>query len=959
MNQPDRKAQADEIRALKAQLELERAERKNEILLLREDMEKLSRRQAILVKVLQILQSAEDMPKAMNEALAEIGNYIGVSRVKIFEKSADGASISNTIEWCNKGIESNLKKLQKLPLDFVPWFDLKDDKEGIYSIDDKTLAPEIAELMVRHGVKSILVFPMILDGVNCGFVDFNDCIVSRKWNENEVELLKNLSQIISATKRRYRIEQELLNERDRLRAIGDHFPNGSLFRFEINPQKMNEMSLSYMSATWEEVMGIDVEETKTDILKWYNTILPEFSTKMTEEIIKCTTSLQHFTLDYQIWHKKSGIRWIQASSHPKKISEEKIVFDGFVLDITARKNAEIELAKHHNELELLVKKRTEELETSYEELQASNEELFATHEEMKAINEELSEYQTNLEEMVEAKTSKIVAQQAHLEKLSNNQAIFINVLKIVQSADDLRQAMNQALAEIGKYAEVCRVHVFEISADRNFISNTLEWCNKGINPVMESLQNIPIEITRSWFDTFIAGNYIIASLDNETLNPEIARLMSNSEIKSLIVFPLSSGGINYGFATFNESRENRVWEENEVELLKSLSYIISSTKHRYQAETALHLSQRTMRTVLDNITAKVLVIDMETMEILFANKNIKAAMGIELKGLICWQVLQVGQTGVCDFCPKKRLLDSDGRPTGICQWEQYNELLKRFISYDAVAIEWTDGRLALMEIAVDITDRKMTELELIRAKEKAEESDKLKSAFLANMSHEIRTPVNGIVGFLPYIASNDLSSERKNKYQNIVRNSASQLVQLIDDIIDVAKIEAKQMKFFPVSVNINQLMREVQMFFETFLQTKNKEHIQLLLDEEEFIENCTLVIDPTRLRQVLTNLIGNAVKFTEKGYIRFGYRQSAPDKLEFVVEDTGIGMADNQHEIIFERFRQADINTSNIYGGTGLGLNIVKNIVRMMGGNIRVESVEGIGTTFYFTITYHPVNQEN
>jgi PAS domain S-box-containing protein len=249
--------------------------------------------------------------------------------------------------------------------------------------------------------------------------------------------------------------------------------------------------------------------------------------------------------------------------------------------------------------------------------------------------------------------------------------------------------------------------------------------------------------------------------------------------------------------------------------------------------------------------------------------------------------------------------------------------------------------------------------ELILAKEKAEESDKLKSAFLANMSHEIRTPLNGIVGFLQFLNSDNLSPERRREYIDIVNNSSMQLAQIIDDIIDVSKIEANQMNINPAPVNLNDLMNELRMFFETYLQSKNKEHVELILDDSGFIDNCIVYMDSMRLRQILTNLIGNAVKFTEKGYIRFGYRKSAPDFLEFVVEDSGIGLRDDQQEVIFERFRQAEIENRNHYGGTGLGLTISKSLVEMKGGRMWVESSEGKGASFYFTISYLPVLQQD
>jgi len=370
-------------------------------------------------------------------------------------------------------------------------------------------------------------------------------------------------------------------------------------------------------------------------------------------------------------------------------------------------------------------------------------------------------------------------------------------------------------------------------------------------------------------------------------------------------------------------------------------------------EIAMNLSQQTMRTVLDNINAQILVSEFDTYKILFANNHFKQEAGMNVEGMLCWQSRK--SKAPCEYCHRPVLRDCNGASTGVHHWEHFNPISKRWYIVMGTAIKWVNGQLVVMELATDITDRKLNEMELVRAREKAEESDKLKSAFLANMSHEIRTPVNGIVGFLHFIASDDLSPKRKENYLSIVKNSAAQLVQLIDDIIDVSKIEAKQMKIFSVPVDINQLMYESQILYKNNLKTRNKSRVMLILDESGSLDKCITIADPTRLRQVLNNLIVNAIKYTEKGFIRFGYRLSEPDKLEFVVEDTGIGMATSQHELIFERFRQAE---NHFNEGTGLGLNIAKSLVQMMGGEIWLESTEGVGSTFYFTISYLPVNEE-
>ena len=258
-------------------------------------------------------------------------------------------------------------------------------------------------------------------------------------------------------------------------------------------------------------------------------------------------------------------------------------------------------------------------------------------------------------------------------------------------------------------------------------------------------------------------------------------------------------------------------------------------------------------------------------------------------------------------------------------------------------------------IVVDITDRKKFEKDLIVAKEHAEESDRLKSAFLANMSHEIRTPMNGIVGFLGFIERDNLPDEKRHTYTSIIRSNVQQLLQLIGDIVDISKMDSHQLILHHATFDLNTLMNELDTFFQDFILKRDKK-LELALDCSQFISPCIIVSDPVRLRQVLSNLIGNAVKFTHMGYIRFGYELTEQhDQLYFFVEDTGIGIPESKLEYIFERFRQAhDEKTQTLYGGTGLGLAISKNLVEMMGGQIGVKSEEGIGATFYFTIPYRP-----
>ena len=241
--------------------------------------------------------------------------------------------------------------------------------------------------------------------------------------------------------------------------------------------------------------------------------------------------------------------------------------------------------------------------------------------------------------------------------------------------------------------------------------------------------------------------------------------------------------------------------------------------------------------------------------------------------------------------------------------------------------------------------------ELLKAKEKAEESDRLKSAFLANMSHEIRTPLNGMVGFINILSSGGLPPERNKEYVQMINSCSRQLTQLIDDIVDIAKIESGQLRITRRLCHINKLMYDMFRIYDSLMYVENQEPLMLILDDSNFVDRCTIYIDPLRLRQVLSNLLGNAIKFTKKGFVRFGYRKLDYATLEFTVEDTGIGIAPDHLETIFKQFRQAELGNEHLYRGTGLGLAIAQSLVKMMGGVISVESTVGIGSVFRFTIS--------
>ena len=263
----------------------------------------------------------------------------------------------------------------------------------------------------------------------------------------------------------------------------------------------------------------------------------------------------------------------------------------------------------------------------------------------------------------------------------------------------------------------------------------------------------------------------------------------------------------------------------------------------------------------------------------------------------------------------------------------------------------------LIGIASDITEQKEFEEALTIAKEKAQESDMLKSSFLANISHEIRTPMNGIVGFAELISRDDLDNSTRKTYVNIMKKSSEQLVRIIDDIIDFAKIEANQIHISQEKVNINKMLDQLMLIFENQLVKNEKNNITLLLEKDLKDEESEILTDEHRVRQILYYLMDNAIKFTSEGFIKLGYKVIT-ERLEFFVKDSGIGIEPDKVDIIFERFRQGDEGNTRKFGGTGLGLPISKGLVNLLGGSIWVESTPGNGCTFYFTIPFK-VDSEN
>ena len=262
--------------------------------------------------------------------------------------------------------------------------------------------------------------------------------------------------------------------------------------------------------------------------------------------------------------------------------------------------------------------------------------------------------------------------------------------------------------------------------------------------------------------------------------------------------------------------------------------------------------------------------------------------------------------------------------------------------------------MGIIGMGIDITERKKAEEELIKAKEKAEESEKLKTAFLCNMSHEIRTPMNAILGFSEYLVRPGISEEKRASFSKVIKDRVHDLLAIVEDILDISQIEVGQMNLVNATVYVEHLLKQSYDTFQLrkdIIRPNSNIKFSLLLENE--IKGLKIITDEIRLKQVIANLLENAFKFTEDGLIELSCKIVSDHELLFTVSDTGIGIAADKQSIVFDRFRQVDdFPETRRFGGTGLGLAIAKGLVTLMGGEIWLESRENVGSKFFFTLPF-------
>lgn len=381
--------------------------------------------------------------------------------------------------------------------------------------------------------------------------------------------------------------------------------------------------------------------------------------------------------------------------------------------------------------------------------------------------------------------------------------------------------------------------------------------------------------------------------------------------------------------------------------------IIRDITERNKVAAELNDSQAKLNTALKNMADAVFISDAEGKNINFNDAfapfhkfNDINACPKELYKYA--QILDVylpnGNLATSDEFPIRRALKGENGTNEEFKLVRKDTGVSWIASYSFAPIRNKKSTIiGAVVVARDITKQKLAQEELIKAKEIAEESDRTKTIFLQNVSHEIRTPLNAIIGFSELLCEENLDEIKQLEFKNIILNSSYQLLAIVSDILTASALLTQQVKLSAVTVNVNAILKELYSIFQNKAKNKGIElNIDSLGDDDIFITT-----DETKFRQILTNLISNAIKFTTKGAVVIGY-QINQEHITFYIKDSGIGIKKELQEKIFERFHQGDNSISINYGGTGLGLSISKEFAELLGGEITLESVEGLGTTFYF-----------
>lgn len=521
--------------------------------------------------------------------------------------------------------------------------------------------------------------------------------------------------------------------------------------------------------------------------------------------------------------------------------------------------------------------------------------------------------------------------------------------------DRVEETIQRSLEELGNFVGADRAYIFDYDFSDNTTSNTYEWCAPGIQPEINNLQKIPVDFIPQWIERHSMGMefYVhdVLSLPDEG-EGSLRRILEPQGIKSLITFPMISNSELVGFVGFDSVKKYHNYSEKEKKILNLFAQMLINIRNRQKWERQITLQEEKFRNMITNVNLGLIELDSQG-NLLFANQSFCRMSGYQLDELLGKRITDLNFyddnfESVREIAAKANQGLSPTKE--VCVVNKLGQKKWWFVS--AVPNYNDKGqRTGTIGIQLDITAQKELELELAIAKNAAEKASKAKDLFLANMSHEIRTPLNVVLGMIRLLSKENLTTGQQH-YVLQSGEAAQHLLTILNNILDMTKIEAGELTLDNRDFSLNALVANVKSML--FNQTTEKN-----LDFKLVIPSALAPVhigDEIRLKQILINLLGNAIKFTDKGCVCLTIQvtESANDYqvVRFEVKDTGIGMPNWFVSKVFDKFSQEQSSANRKYEGTGLGMAITKDLVTLMGGDLMVKSKKGIGTEISFSVKF-------
>lgn len=543
----------------------------------------------------------------------------------------------------------------------------------------------------------------------------------------------------------------------------------------------------------------------------------------------------------------------------------------------------------------------------------------------------------------EAKMNKLLNLQNLLTQLASE---FINI-----PVESSNEAVDSLISVIGNGNEIDRVYIFEYDFVKNTMSNTHEWCTRGISPEIDNLQQIPIESLPDWVETHKKGEMLIVE-DVSKLNKDefLFKVLDPQGIKTLVTIPMMLHRKCLGFVGFDSVKKVKPWSSEEVTFLRVLADLLCNVTDRKRTDEELSNREASLKAIFNNVPFQMWLKDKDN-KYIAVNKPFMDYFSINNEDDV------IGKTALdlWDHEPAIHFIEEDNAVMQNLETRSVEELIdfkhKKvwFEIFRAPIIGQNGQLLGTTGIARDINSRKNADRDLKQAVQAAEKANEAKSKFLAIMSHEIRNPLNAVVGMVRMLHNAGITGPNSKLIENI-KSSSDHLLMIINDILDFSKIESGEMFLEETNFDIHDVMKRV---YDSHLFIAKEKNIELKYHVDKRIGHC-FKGDPLRLQQVVSNLTNNALKFTSEGKveIRCELEKATPlgSRIKVEVQDTGIGISPANQQKIFESFKQEDDTITRTHGGTGLGLAISKQIVDLMGGKLSLSSEKNVGSTFYFSI---------